>query len=505
MKKYGLFTLVALSIIIMYALSNANAEPNMAANNGLQILTTARILSVPRDWRGLKELFPEKKFNSFTPEKLEEFLKVVKADASVKLLTAPKVATRDGEEAVITVSKDKALVNNGGEVVTVTDGIKFKIKNNIQPDRRSINAAFELEYACGGLQKKSGEVEMFLPSNYAIVVRGSEPCDGNEIILIVQVKIVEANAGSNKGTKIIATENTHSTGSGQAENAEIKNAEAIKKAQIEPKLNWRQNFDKIYRLENDSVLKRIAPPFIPERREYYKAEVGYQASTIPEPPSYFTFHWDGSLKTWGLGFGGKETLYSVLREHLSIGADKLDVPEELMRIEVPGDWIVRKNSTVEQKLKALEKILSEEIGKDIRFEKRKVVRDAVVAVGKFKFHPPSETYEHESVHLYSDKLDADESSGGGTADSVSDFLNKLANIINMPVIDETRNSKEIEIPYRHHSSSYLRREKYDAEKKRKLDMLLANIKKQTELQFRIEKRPVEIWFVTDTPRHMSGG
>jgi len=191
MKKYGLFTLVALSTIIMYALSSANAEPNMAANNGLQILTTARILSVPRDWRGLKELFPEKKFNSFTPEKLEEFLKVVKADASVKLLTAPKVTTRDGEDAVIKISKSTAW-SSDVEDVNKIDSIEFKIKNNIQPDRKSINAVFELKYACGCLQKKSGEVEMFLPSNYAIVVRGGEPCDGNEIILIVQPKVVEA-------------------------------------------------------------------------------------------------------------------------------------------------------------------------------------------------------------------------------------------------------------------------------------------------------------------------
>ena len=36
-----------------------------------------------------------------------------------------------------------------------------------------------------------------------------------------------------------------------------------------------------------------------------------------------------------------------------------------------------------------------------------------------------------------------------------------------------------------------------AEKTGKLQKLLANLTKQTELMFRIEKRPVEVWFITE--------
>jgi len=113
------------------------------------------------------------------------------------------------------------------------------------------------------------------------------------------------------------------------------------------------------------------------------------------------------------------------------------------------------------------------------------------------FHPPSETYEHKSVHLYSDELDPDEGSGGGTADSVNDFILRLGSLVDMPVADHTESSKKILVPYRHHRSSYLRRIKDKAEKAGKLQMLLANLTKQTELQFRIEKRPVEVWFITE--------
>ncbi|MFA6187054.1 MAG: M56 family metallopeptidase [Phycisphaerae bacterium] len=136
-----------------------------------QVLTTARILSVPQGWPGIKEFPTGCKF--FTPEELEKFLKVVKADVSVKMLSAPMVLANDGEDASIR-----------------TGGIEFRIKNNVQPGRKSINAVFELKYDCGDLEKTSNEISGFLPSNSAIVVRG-EPCDGNEIILIVQPKIME--------------------------------------------------------------------------------------------------------------------------------------------------------------------------------------------------------------------------------------------------------------------------------------------------------------------------
>jgi hypothetical protein len=168
----------------------------------------------------LKKLFPEKQFNSFTPEKLEEFLKVVRADASVKMLSAPRVTTRDGEDAVIK-----------------TGDIEFRIKNNVQPDRKLITAECRLQYTCGEKSgdKKSNEIstKVTLPSNNAIVVRGGEPCDGNEIILIVQPKILEANDVSRKAANEKTIVATHSTGfdkltTGGSGQGEIKQADGFR-------------------------------------------------------------------------------------------------------------------------------------------------------------------------------------------------------------------------------------------------------------------------------------
>ncbi len=145
----------------------------------------------------------------------------------------------------------------------------------------------------------------------------------------------------------------------------------------------------------------------------------------------------------------------------------------------------------------MEQLLANEFGRSIRFEKRTIEREVVIATGKFKFHPPSGTYESSSVHLFCDEVDPDERAGGGTADSVIDFLQRLGSRIKMPVIDKTDSSEQLRIPYRHHRSSRLWDVKDKVEKTRKLKMLLASLTDQTELQFKVALQPVEIWFVTE--------
>jgi hypothetical protein len=268
---------------------------------------------------------------------------------------------------------------------------------------------------------------------------------------------------------------------------------------VKPALSaWRQRFNKVYFLEEGQVLKRIAPPFIPERTEFYKQEESHQASLIERPPDYFTFHWDGELKRWGAGFGsGKRPLRRVLNSNLSMNQNSYEGPQELLEIDVPGDWIVLKDASEEQKLKALEEILAEEIGRNICFEKRTVERQAIVATGNFKYRRLPVVQDDRWIHMFSDDFTPDGGGGGGTADSVSKFLQAIGNRVGMPVIDQTESSEEIRIPYRHHRSAYLSRIKDPREKAEKLHLLLDNLSRQTNLQFIVERRGVEKWFVIE--------
>ena len=79
-----------------------------------------------------------------------------------------------------------------------------------------------------------------------------------------------------------------------------------------------------------------------------------------------------------------------------------------------GDWIVRPKASIEAKLKALEYIISEASGKCLRFEKRKVEREALVAFGIYQYQP-LDNLEKDLLHLFSDT--PSEGGGGGTAQS----------------------------------------------------------------------------------------
>jgi len=262
--------------------------------------------------------------------------------------------------------------------------------------------------------------------------------------------------------------------------------------------DWQKTFYSVYRLNEGEILKRIAPPFIPQRKDYYEHEHTSQALAIPEPPDYFTFHWDGKLKNWGLGFMGQvHNLDAVLRHNLIIGADQFEGQDELLQIEMPGDWIVRSDATQAEMLKALEKILKNEIGREIHFIKREVERPVIIASGNYEFHPLSGTYDDSQINFYSDTLDPDEGSGGGPADSLSDIFDVLAKRTGLQVIDNSQPGDFKSIGYGHHRSSGLTRIKDPTEKEKKLQLLLDNLARQTNLSFKIEIQPVEKWFVVE--------
>ncbi|HZN67205.1 MAG TPA: hypothetical protein VFB66_18090, partial [Tepidisphaeraceae bacterium] len=128
---------------------------------------------------------------------------------------------------------------------------------------------------------------------------------------------------------------------------------------------YRPEFDKVYRLEKAQVLKRIPPPFIPEREIYYLVEHEHQARHIRTPPVYFTFHFaeEKGLRNWGLGFGnGTRTLASVLENTLGMKSYQYEGPRALLSLDLPGDWVVRPVAPESEKLVALGRIASEAHG-----------------------------------------------------------------------------------------------------------------------------------------------
>ncbi len=264
-----------------------------------------------------------------------------------------------------------------------------------------------------------------------------------------------------------------------------------------PMPEWRRRFEAVYRLEEGEILKRIAPPFIPERMDYYRNEYEYQAQAIPREPEEMTFHWDGKLKNWGMSFGRFSRLDFVLNRVVGLKRYEYEGPEPLLDLELPGDWIIRDEAPPELKLQALTELIAREFDREIWFEQRTVERSTIIATGKFRFHPPVGTYENTAVHLWAEESDTDEGAGGGTADSLQEFLQMLGDRVNMPVVDRTEPSEQIRIPYRHHRSSRVGRIPDEQERARQLGILLDHLTAQTELQFEVRTQSTEIWLVIE--------
>jgi hypothetical protein len=262
--------------------------------------------------------------------------------------------------------------------------------------------------------------------------------------------------------------------------------------------SWQQKFYSIYRLEEGHVLKRIAPPFIPERRDYFlSVQPGRYSANTPSHVVSQYFNWDGALSIRGARVGsGIPRLESILESVIGLGNREYDLPPDILGADMSGDWIVRKDSPQEELLGALEQLIKDETGRDIDFVKQKVETEVIIAKGKYVFQPLPNITDGKYVLISANKTDTYTGGGGGSG-TLDKFLRWVGNRVEMNVVDETQ-TEGIELSWRNHDSSELSRLKHDTEPyNQKLDLLLNNLARQTGLTFARETATVEKWFLAE--------
>jgi hypothetical protein len=271
-----------------------------------------------------------------------------------------------------------------------------------------------------------------------------------------------------------------------------------------PTTGWRSRFDQVYSLDDGQVLRWVRYPFIPERQIYATQELRYYSSTNnPPPPGYLYFRWDGKLRNWTLALH-ECSLGSVLRD-IGLQRYEMDGMDKLLFLKLGGDWIARDNVPIEDKLLALERILRNELGRKIRFEKRKVNRDAIIVRGQYKRVPLEGVKRPDQIYVYPDSAWAlgsisgpEPYSGGGTKSLVK-LVEMIGSHFNRPVVCETENLSDITVGY-FTSQSYslaIANTKTKEEKQETLDSVLKNLSRQTSLQFEYGRRDKDIWFITE--------
>jgi hypothetical protein len=257
---------------------------------------------------------------------------------------------------------------------------------------------------------------------------------------------------------------------------------------------WRQKFNEVYRLEEGQCLKRIAPPFIAERMQYYREHVPDR--TDQKAPDYISFHWNGKLEQWGEGWGsGQLSLRGILDFVLQMQSFDYQLSPEIEKIKLDGDWIVDPNAETSAKLAVLCAIIKNAGGPGIRFVQKELSRNVIVASGEFVSHPLENIHHPNWIHLYVGTPDKDEGAGGGSGD-LKEFLQMLGSRIDMPIDDQIGGDRPTKLQWGHHSSTNHRQLAglpEGKERDEKIDELLKLVTQQTEVQFKKELRMVSVW------------
>jgi hypothetical protein len=252
---------------------------------------------------------------------------------------------------------------------------------------------------------------------------------------------------------------------------------------------WRLRFDKHYALVDGQILKRVGPPYPPERSDYlfYRSFGGR-----PDLQHSEVFRWDGRLRHSGTMT--TNTLQHVLGLVLNFRRGEFDGPSQLLNKSIPGDWITRQGASKTDELMALEKILANELKKSFHFTPREIEREVIITAGRYQFHALGGLAKEHAVHLGTGSFPSNE--GGGGSGSLGEMLDWLGDRVGRLVIDETEPSNEM-IVWRDHLVKTMHEIASSSDSGRAvLNRLLENVSKQTSLTFRQERRKVVVWTVS---------
>jgi len=261
---------------------------------------------------------------------------------------------------------------------------------------------------------------------------------------------------------------------------------------------WRPNFDRVYSLGPGEVLKHVPGPYITERNAYLGKSLGNMPgadwTTSPNSAALYTFDRRSDVNMENADpftFLGLTQVLCGLRRY------DFDGLGPLVSLRMPGDWVRSKGTPGPQLLEGLAEILGSQFGRPVRFVPRTVERDLLVASGAVKIHSLPKEMGNDMVAIYADKRSDTGSAGFGMrAGPVTDFLGEVGELVGLKAINETTpKSKQCFWHY------YLEPDTILSSSTR--DEVLKNISDQMGISFKVERRPVEIWFV-DSPRDITG-
>jgi RNA polymerase sigma factor (sigma-70 family) len=255
--------------------------------------------------------------------------------------------------------------------------------------------------------------------------------------------------------------------------------------------NWQSRFNSLYSLAPGEVLKHIPPPFIPERSSYFSTlnyGINYDRNSRD---MWFTFEWDGHLKQMFFSTGSP-SVGTALFNGLGIHPYQIESKRDQWKIRLEGDLICLKTASPDQRMQAFAPVLSNALGRPVRFQMAHVIRDAIVLRGKLQ--PPTQPDGRpEVINLVAGPLTPVAKNRPRTAGTnQSTLAEELERQLRLQVVDQTDSL------YRGGISITTDGVPYDiAKSPAQLQSVLDNLKQQTSLRITLEPRSVDIWTWVD--------
>jgi len=240
---------------------------------------------------------------------------------------------------------------------------------------------------------------------------------------------------------------------------------------------WQEAFQKAYGLADGEVIKSVNPT--PEKQQFWDDQCrrsGGKGWKLAKN-EFITIEWDGKSFHWS-SLGSMGTVLDAVGICARVKPYQIDSSMQKQLPDAQSDWVSRKGATTEAQMAALARIASQRLGHEVRFEKRRVIRDAIIVRGHLSTAPGVVTI---SDGRYPKNLGQPPTQQG----SVAELLQTLEDRVRRKVFNETGDTAT-RVTYRDLMPD-------DSH----IPQVLDRLAKETSLTFTIEPRELEVWFVAD--------
>ncbi|HEV3118050.1 MAG TPA: hypothetical protein VGY58_13430, partial [Gemmataceae bacterium] len=213
---------------------------------------------------------------------------------------------------------------------------------------------------------------------------------------------------------------------------------------------WQTLFEQLYALGDDQVLRRVGPPFPPQRTDYLLFSHGSWA-----PRGTVLFWFDGKPALHSYSGVEKMSLGEALSFVAGLKSYEIEGPSDLLKLDVSGDWIARKGTLPIRLAQALEKILRDDLKQPIRLELTNMERQVLVAHGRYQYKPLTGQPDDHAIHLCVEASASQSRFSGGSSGNLEEMLNWLGDRGNRRIINDAEAPVQLQLSWRDHLATHV--------------------------------------------------